>query len=82
MAGPDDAFVTVPLPRLPAERRGENPDDDIRFLKERIVGRSNEEIGKDPQALAFLGEIGPDENILAYAFNFKMPDGQLNASLV
>jgi glutamate/tyrosine decarboxylase-like PLP-dependent enzyme len=81
MAEPEDAFVTVPLPRLPAERRSEDPADDIRFLKERIVGRSNEEIGKDPQALAFLGEIGPDENILAYAFNFKMPDGQLNASL-
>jgi hypothetical protein len=81
MPRPADPFVAVPLPRLPAERRGEDPVTDLRFLQERIVGRSNEEITKDAEALAFLGEIGPDENILAYAFNFRTPEGQLNPSL-
>jgi glutamate/tyrosine decarboxylase-like PLP-dependent enzyme len=81
MPSAEDPFVTVPLPRLPAERRGEDPASELRFLKERIVGRSNEEIANDPEALAFLREIGPDENILAYAFNFRTSDGRMNSSL-
>ncbi len=35
----------------------------------------------DFEAMALLPELGPDQNILTYAFNFKHPDGSLNTDL-
>src|SRR5262249_41587486 len=32
-------------------------------------------------AMALLQEIGPDQNILSYAFNLRNPDGTLNTDL-
>jgi hypothetical protein len=31
--------------------------------------------------MALLAELGPDENILAYAFNFRTPSGSMNPEL-
>jgi hypothetical protein len=31
--------------------------------------------------MALLSELGPDENILAYAFNFRTPSGSINTDL-
>jgi tyrosine decarboxylase-like protein len=81
MAGNADRFVVVPLPRLPAERNGEDATAQLQFIRERIDRRSNEEILADPEALSLLQELGPDLNILAYAFNFRHPDGQPNTDL-
>jgi hypothetical protein len=73
--------VVVPVPRLPAERNGEDATAQLQFIRERIDGRSNEEILADPEALSLLQELGPDQNILAYAFNFRHLDGRLNTDL-
>jgi glutamate/tyrosine decarboxylase-like PLP-dependent enzyme len=73
--------VVVPVPRLPAERNGEDATAQLQFIRERIDRRSNEEILADPEALSLLQELGPDQNILAYAFNFRHLDGQLNTDL-
>jgi len=35
----------------------------------------------DPEAMALLPELGPDQNILTYAVNFRHPDGSLNTDL-
>ena len=40
-----------------------------------------EELLSDPEAMALLPELGPDQNILTYAVNFRHPDGSLNTSL-
>jgi hypothetical protein len=82
MAGITDRFVVVPVPRLPAERNGDDASVQLRFIRERIDRRSNAEILADPEALSLLRELGPDQNILAYAFNFRHPDGTLNTDLV
>jgi hypothetical protein len=73
--------VVVPVPRLPAERSGEDVTAQLKFIRERIDRRSNEEILADPEALSLLQELGPDQNILAYAFNFRHLDGHLNTDL-
>jgi len=81
MAGPDDRFVIVPVPRLPAEVAGGSVGAELRFIRERIDQRSIEELLSDPEAMALLPEIGPDQNILTYAVNFRRPDGSLNTDL-
>ncbi|CAA9448113.1 Tyrosine decarboxylase [uncultured Rubrobacteraceae bacterium] len=81
MARPDDPFVAVPVSRLPDEAAGSDPGDQIRFIKERIDAKTNEEILRDEEAAALLSELGPDENILAYAFNFRTASGELNDDL-
>ncbi|NEQ73817.1 MAG: decarboxylase [Okeania sp. SIO2C9] len=81
MADPEDRFIIVPVPRLPAEINGDDVEEQIRFIRDRIDGKSNQEILADSEAMALLSEIGPDQNILTYAFNFKHPDGTLNTDL-
>lgn len=81
MAKPDDLFVIVPLPRLPAERAGEDAAAETERVRQLIDQRSTQEIQGDPEAVKLLREIGPDQNILSYAFNFRHPDGQLNGNL-
>ncbi len=81
MARPEDPFVVVPVPRLPAEASGSDVEDQVRFIKERIYGKTNEEISADEEAMELLSELGPDQNILAYAFNFRTISGELNGDL-
>jgi glutamate/tyrosine decarboxylase-like PLP-dependent enzyme len=84
MAGPDDPFIVVPVPRQPSERAGQS-DAIVKAERTKIHDlidrRSGEEIASDPAAMALLAEIGPDQNILSYAFNFRPPDGRINADL-
>ena len=81
MAHPEDRFVIVPVPRLPAEVGGGDAEAEREFIRERIDRRSIEELLADPEAMALLPELGPDQNILTYAVNFKHPDGSLNTNL-
>ncbi|WAS95074.1 pyridoxal-dependent decarboxylase [Nannocystis punicea] len=81
MARPEDNFVVVPVPRLPAELTGGDVAAQIEFIRWRIDQRAPDELLADEEAMALLAELGPDLNILTYAFNFKRPDGSMNASL-
>jgi hypothetical protein len=45
-------YEVVPVPRLPAERYGEDAAAQLQFIRERIDRRSNEEILADPEALS------------------------------
>lgn len=70
----EDSFIVVPLSDLP---------DGIttQQVRDLIDGKTNEEIQNNPNAMALLKEIGPDENILVYAFNFKTLSGEINQDL-
>ena len=81
MAHPEDRFIVVPVPRLPAEISGSNVEEQNQFIRERIEGKKIDELLADPEAMALLKEVGPDLNIVTYAFNFKHPDGSLNTDL-
>jgi glutamate/tyrosine decarboxylase-like PLP-dependent enzyme len=81
MARPEDRFIVVPVPRLPNETDGSNVEQQIQLIRDSIVGKTNEEITEDRDAMKLLAEIGPDQNILAYAFNFKTASGVVNTDL-
>ncbi|MBK1989922.1 decarboxylase [Sphaerospermopsis aphanizomenoides BCCUSP55] len=83
MAKSDDRFVIVPVPRLPAEISGDEEavKSQIEFIRNRIDQASLDQLLTDAEAMTLLAELGPDQNILTYAFNFKHPDGTLNTNL-
>jgi hypothetical protein len=81
MFGPNDRFLIVPVARMPQWLREGSFEQHRRFLEERIDQRSNDEILNDEEALHALEGLGPDLNIVSYAFNFKTPDGQINTDL-
>ncbi|MCC0177187.1 decarboxylase [Waterburya agarophytonicola K14] len=81
MARPKDWFIVVPVPRLPAEINGGDIQKQLGFIRDRIDGKTNEELFADSEAMNFLAELGPDQNILTYAFNFRKPNGFLNTNL-
>ncbi len=81
MADEKDPFIIVPFQRLPAQKNGESPEkvkEQYEFIKHEIVPKTNEEIMSDPDAVKLLPELGSDQIIITYAFNFKHPDGSLN----
>ncbi|MEU7094666.1 pyridoxal phosphate-dependent decarboxylase family protein [Kitasatospora aureofaciens] len=77
-------LLVAPLQRLPVER--ERPGDaralreQLRFILDRIVCKSNEEIRTDPEARELLAELGSDQVVIAYAFN-AVRQGQPNPDL-
>lgn len=84
MVRPEDRFIIVPVPRLPAEITGGSPEEieaQKQLIGSAINGKTYEEISANEEAMALLPEIGPDQNILTYAFNFKNPDGSINTDL-
>jgi glutamate/tyrosine decarboxylase-like PLP-dependent enzyme len=73
------SFKIVPFQMLPAERDGLGPDA-IRRQYEQVkhfVDLTNEELKallkSDPETMKFFQELGSDQVILAYAFNFRDP---------
>ncbi|ARV62790.1 decarboxylase [Nostocales cyanobacterium HT-58-2] len=81
MAKEEDPFIIVPLTLIPDSIPGSTEAEKIQFIRDRVDGRTNEEIEQDEEAMAALEELGPDLNILIYAFNFKNKNGELNTSL-
>ncbi|SFO28089.1 Pyridoxal-dependent decarboxylase conserved domain-containing protein [Chitinophaga sp. YR627] len=80
MAEPDDPFIIVPFQRLPAEKHGEGPQkikEQYDFIKNEIVPKTNEEIMSNAEAVKLLPELGSDQIIITYTFNFK-ENGVLN----
>jgi len=63
--------------RLPIERTGGDKNSYLAELRQRFSGKTQDEL-LDPQAMAMFREIGCDQNILCYAFNFKRKDGSIN----
>ena len=70
-----------PRPSTAGRAGGPRSEPERRCVAELIDRRSGEEIRDDPAAMQLLSEIGPDQNILAYAFNFYRNDGVLNDDL-
>ncbi len=79
MAKDSDPFVVVPLNALP--KIDGMSSEEMRGLLREVDSKTGQEIEADRQLLDFMSEIGPDQNILAYAFNLKDADGTVNTSL-
>lgn len=81
MAEPDDPFIVVPVQQIPAEKEGKREEEietQLKYIKENIAKKENAELVNDPKAMALLKELGSDQIIITYAFNFKKKDGKLN----
>ena len=76
--GHNETFFAVPLPRVPDSIPGDDEQARLDYLLKHV----SRPTGDPPDGLAeHVREIGPDLNILAYAFNFRLPSGQANTSL-
>lgn len=71
-------FICVPLAKPP---NGSSDADFKASLAGSLSGLRSTEIARDQELLALLAESGPDLNIIAYAFNFRLPSGELNTDL-
>ncbi len=82
MATENDPFIIVPVQQIPAEKEGASPEkiqEQLMFIKTRVVDKENNELMKDEEALALLRQLGSDQIIITYAFNFKDPKGNINS---
>lgn len=85
MASEDDDFTVTPFQRLPAEAAGKSPAEvrkQYGYVRDEIVPRTNEQLLNDPKAMKLFRELGSDQIIIAYSFNFKHTDGKLNRDAV
>lgn len=62
-----EPFFVVPLHPLPKTPPGEAPMD---YIKKHLYNKSLEEMREDEEAWKYFTELGADQNILNYAFNY------------
>ena len=95
MAKEKDPFIVVPVQHLPAEKNAITPEpynwpnqpqyvrDQLQYIEDNFVTPSNDELfttlSNDQQAFDLFRELGSDQIIITYSFNFKKDDGTLNA---
>ncbi|EFA85425.1 pyridoxal phosphate-dependent decarboxylase family protein [Heterostelium album PN500] len=75
LAQPSDHFVVTGIPVPPS-------DAVLADLKKKLIinGKwlTSDQIANDTELVRQLAQIGPDQNIVCYAFNIKLPNGQIN----
>ena len=80
MADESDDFIVALFQRLPAQKQGLSPEkvkEQLEYIKTQIVPKTNDELIADHEAMTLLKELGSDQIIISYAFNFKQ-NGVLN----
>ncbi|MDX1555727.1 MAG: hypothetical protein R3212_06860, partial [Xanthomonadales bacterium] len=85
---PDAPFIVRTVQRPPAERQGKSEAEiqkQIDFIGREIVPRSNAELielfRNDEDAWHLFREMGSDQIIITYSFNFKNKDGSVNQDI-
>jgi hypothetical protein len=89
MAKEEHPFVVVPVQRLPAEKQGKSPGEIQQQLNEiyldMVKRESNEDLlewfSVNPKSWQLFQEMGSDQIIITYAFNFKRNDNNLNTDI-
>lgn len=85
MARHDDPFTVTMLNRIPAERQGLPPSRvaaQLKKIRREFVNKTNAQIVARPDFQSLFLELGSDQVIIAYAFNFKGADGALNTDIL
>jgi glutamate/tyrosine decarboxylase-like PLP-dependent enzyme len=83
MARPTDPFRIAMVQRIPAEKENRGPKEiekQLAEIREWFVGKSNQAIVTGPH-YEFFRQLGSDQTIFTYAFNFKNADGTWNQDL-
>jgi glutamate/tyrosine decarboxylase-like PLP-dependent enzyme len=82
MAEEKDPFIVVPVQQIPAEREHKSKEEikaQLDYIKTHIVSKQNNELMNDGKAMELLVQLGSDQIIITYGFNFKNKDGSLNS---
>lgn len=69
MSGEKDDFLVVPFNEPP---KGPDGQPGPRYIKENIYDKSCDEIRDDPKVMAYLKQMGPDQNFVDYVINFYL----------
>jgi glutamate/tyrosine decarboxylase-like PLP-dependent enzyme len=75
-------FFVVPLAPIPAIQEGKSPADvkkQYEFIRDRIVNKTNTHLLADKEAFTLFKELGSDQTIITYMYNFYNADGSVNA---
>lgn len=76
-------FVEMLVP-IPAVQKGESPaavQKQYEFIRDRIVNKTNEQLLADPEAFNLFKNLGGDQTILTYMYNFYNSDGSKNSDI-
>ncbi|KAJ7389684.1 hypothetical protein OS493_029576 [Desmophyllum pertusum] len=71
LAKEEDNFVTTTTKSLPKWKHMHAVKEQIQFIRDRILGRTNEELAQDEEAMLYLKEVGPDTMIPCFSVNLK-----------
>jgi len=77
-------FFVVPLVPIPAIQQGKSPADvkkQYEFIRDRIVNKTNEQLMADTEAFALFKELGADQTIITYMYNFYDKNGKANTDM-
>jgi hypothetical protein len=68
-------YKVVPLPMLPAERLGNSPAKERKYIARHFIDCTNQELLRllktNPYARGLFADMGSDQVIVAYSINFK-----------
>ena len=83
MANEKDPFVVTPLAPLPNATQGSDAFEQLRRIATAIGEHGIQKFltSAAKTDIAFLNELGPDQQIVDYTFNFRHTAGTLNRSL-
>jgi len=77
-------FFVVPLIPIPAIQQGLPPaqvQQQYEFIRDRIVNVTNEQLLADAEAFALFKELGGDQTIITYMYNYYNNDGTPNNNM-
>ena len=81
----DLPFFVVPLVPIPAIQQGLDQDaikQQYEFIRDRIVNKTNAELLADTEAFTLFKELGGDQTIITYMYNYyddnKVPNANIN----
>jgi hypothetical protein len=77
MSNKDTDYIVMPFNMFVNEGDKEKVEEEKTFIRENIIGKSNEEIVQNEAAMNELCALGSDLNINAFACNFKI-NGETN----
>ncbi|MGE5340989.1 MAG: pyridoxal phosphate-dependent decarboxylase family protein [Candidatus Omnitrophota bacterium] len=78
----NDRFIVVPVQQIPAEKKyptdPQKIKEQLQYIKTHIVDKQNNDLLQDEEAMALLKELGSDQIIITYGFNYRDKRGVLN----
>ncbi len=67
-------FCVTPLIPIPAIQEGKNKQEvmeEYKFIRDRIVNKTNKELIQDSEAFSLFRKLGGDQTIITYIYNFR-----------